>query len=155
MRIEYINPFVDASTEILSEVLGEEVKREELFLKEDSSAIHGLGVIIGVTGSVSGRVLLDMDLETAKSVAGKMNNENITELSDLAKATITELANMIVGRAITKLHHLGFDFHISTPTILTGNNVEVTTLQIEAISVPLTLPMGKIEVNIAVKEVDN
>ncbi len=155
MRIEYINPFVDASYEILTEVLGSEVKRGELYLKEDSTPILGLGVIIGVTGAVSGRVLIDMNIDTAKSVASQMNGEKITEFNELAKATISELANLIVGRAVTKLHHLGFDFHISAPTILTGTNIEITTIQIEAVSVPLMLEEGKIEVNIAVKEVNN
>ena len=155
MRIEYINPFVDASYEILTEVLGSEVKRGELYLKEDSTPILGLGVIIGVTGAVSGRVLIDMNIDTAKSVASQMNGETITEFNELAKATISELANLIVGRAVTKLHHLGFDFHISAPTILTGTNIEITTIQIEAVSVPLMLEEGKIEVNIAVKEVNN
>jgi chemotaxis protein CheX len=154
MRIEYINPFVDASMEILNEVLGVEVKREDLYLKETSAPILGVGVLIGITGAVSGRVLIDMTKEMAIATAGRMNGEKIDAFNDLAKATIQELANLIVGRAVTKLHHQGFDFHISPPTILAGVNVELTTLQLEAVSVPVSTADGKIEVNIAVKELE-
>ncbi len=154
MRIEYINPFIDASVEILTEVLGENVNREELYLKENSSSTLGLCILIGVPWDVTGRILIDMAQNTGTAIAERMNSETIPEMNQLVKATLGELANMIVGRAITKLHILGFDFNISPPTLLIGDKIEITTLQLEAVSVPLSTPDGKVEVNVAVKETD-
>jgi chemotaxis protein CheX len=106
MRVEYINPFVEAAFNVLKEVLGEEVKRGELFLKSTSQPVLGVAAIVGLAGDVEGRVLFDMSKETALSVASKMNGETLQEMDDLGKATITELANMITGQAVTKLHEL-------------------------------------------------
>ena len=73
MRVEYINPFVESAFSVLSEVIEGEVERSELFLKASSQPVLGLAAIIGLTGDVEGRVLLDMDLSTALAIASTMN----------------------------------------------------------------------------------
>ncbi len=64
-------------------------------------------------------MLFDMKLETAISVASSMltnmDMEPVTEFNDMARATVTELANMITGQAVTKLHNLGFKFDLTPP----------------------------------------
>ena len=152
MRVEYINPFVEAAFNVLKEVLGEEVKRGELFLKSTSQPVLGVAAIVGLAGDVEGRVLFDMSKETALAVASKMNGETLQEMDDLGKATITELANMITGQAVTKLHELGFKFDLTPPAIITGTNMEVSDTGVEALIVPVELSEGKIEINVAVRE---
>jgi chemotaxis protein CheX len=81
-----------------------------------------------------------------------MNGEAISSMDDLAKATITELANMITARAVTKLSELGFEFDITPPAIFTGTNMEITNMHIESLIVPIQMPLGKLEINVAVRE---
>jgi chemotaxis protein CheX len=152
MRVEYINPFVESAFSVLSEVIDGEVERGELYLKATSQPVLGVAAIIGLTGDVEGRVLLDMDLSTAIAIASTMNAEELKELDALGKATIAELANMISGQAVTKLHELGFNFDLSPPTLITGDNMVVTDDGVEALIVPLRLPEGKMEINVAVRE---
>ena len=73
MRVEYINPFVEAAYTILEEVLGGGVKRGDLYLKSTSMPVMGVAALVGLAGDVEGRVLFDMSMETAISVASKMN----------------------------------------------------------------------------------
>ena len=152
MRVEYINPFVEAAFNVLREVLNEEVKRGELFLKSTSQPVLGVAVIVGLTGDVEGRVLFDMKKEVALAIASQMNGEELSTMDDLAKATISELANMITGQAVTKLHDLGFKFDLTPPAIITGENMEVSNTGVEALIVPVELQAGKIEINVAVRE---
>ncbi len=152
MRVEYINPFVEAAFNVMREVLSDEVKRGELFLKSTSQPVLGVAAIVGLTGDVEGRVLFDMKKETALAIASEMNGEEINEMNDLAKATISELANMITGQAVTKLHDLGFKFDLTPPAIITGDNMEVSNSGVEALIVPVELGKGKIEINVAVRE---
>ncbi len=152
MRVEYINPFVEAAFNVLREVLSAEVKRGELYLKSTSQPVLGVATIVGLTGGVEGRVLLDMSKKTALAIASEMNGEEITVMDDLAKATISELANMITGQAVTKLHELGFKFDLTPPAIITGENMEVSNSGVEALIVPVELSIGKIEINVAVRE---
>jgi chemotaxis protein CheX len=152
MRVEYINPFVEAAFNILKEVLQVELKRGELYLKSTSQPILGFTAIVGLAGDVAGRVLIDMSRATALAIASAMNGEELKEMNDLAKATITELANMITAQAVTKLHELGFSFDITPPAIFTGEKMEVSDNDIEALIVPIEMPQGKIEINVAVRE---
>ncbi|MCL1817719.1 MAG: chemotaxis protein CheX, partial [Spirochaetaceae bacterium] len=48
MRVEYINPFVEASYNILREVLGSEVVRGELYLKSTSTPVLGVAALVGL-----------------------------------------------------------------------------------------------------------
>ncbi|MDR1411140.1 MAG: chemotaxis protein CheX [Spirochaetaceae bacterium] len=154
MRVEYINPFVEATFNVLKEVLDTDVKRGDLYLKSTTMAIQGVAALVGLAGDVEGRVLFDMTRETALAVAGAMNGQEFTQLDELAKSTIQELANMITAQAVTKLHDLGFKFDLTPPALFTGENMEVSNnLKVEALIVPMQLgPHGKIEVNVAIRE---
>jgi chemotaxis protein CheX len=155
MRVEYINPFVEAAFSVLKEVLNADVKRGEIYLKPTTMAIQGVAALVGLAGDVEGRVLFDMTRETALHVAGAMNQEEFSAFDELAKATIQELANMITAQAVTKLHDLGFKFDLTPPALFTGDNMEVSTNlgEVEALIVPMELGTnGKIEVNVAIRE---
>lgn len=158
MRVEYINPFVETSYRVLKEVLGGiDVKRGELSLKSVAMPVMGVAALVGLAGDVEGRVLFDMSFETALNVASKMNGETITQFDDLAKATISELANLITAQAVTKLHDLGFKFDLTPPTLFAGEKMEIAALpgsaqNVEALIVPLISECGEIELNVAIRE---
>ncbi len=153
MRVEYINPFVEAAFNVMSEVLdGSDVKRGELFLKSTTQPVMGVAAIVGLAGSVEGRVLFDMSRETAIAVASAMNGEEMNGIDEMTKSTITELANMITAQAVTKLYENDFQFDLTPPAIITGDNMEVSNPNVEALIVPMQLPQGKIEINVAVRE---
>jgi len=152
MRVEYINPFVESAFNVLKEVLAGEVKRGELYLKSTSIPVMGVAAIVGLAGDVEGRVLFDMDKPTALKVASVMNGEELKVMDELVKATITELANMITAQAVTKLHELGFKFDLTPPAIFTGENMEVSDQDVEALIVPMETAQGKLEINVAIRE---
>ena len=158
MRVEYINPFVETSYRVLKEVLGEkEKKRGDLYLKSTAMPVMGVAALVGLAGDVEGRVLFDMTFETALNIASKMNEEKLPAFDDLAKATISELANLITAQSVTKLHDLGFKFDLTPPALFAGEKMEIaalggTTDNVEALIVPLITDYGKIEVNVAIRE---
>ncbi|MBQ7160055.1 MAG: chemotaxis protein CheX [Treponema sp.] len=158
MRVEYINPFVETSYQILTEVLGgAKVTRGDLYLKSTAMPVMGVAALVGLAGDVEGRVLFDMTFETALGIASKMNGETLTQFDDLAKATISELSNLITAQAVTKLHELGFKFDLTPPALFAGEKMEIAALgggtdSVEALIVPLITECGKIEVNVAIRE---
>ncbi len=152
MRVEYINPFVEAAFNVLKEVLVADVKRGDLYLKSTTMPVLGVAALVGLAGDVEGRVLFDMSRQTALDIASAMNGETLPSFDELAKATITELANMITAQAVTKLHDLGFKFDLTPPALFTGDNMEVSDHEVEALIVPMDLPQGKVEINVAVRE---
>jgi chemotaxis protein CheX len=152
MRVEYINPFVEASVSVMREVLGLEVERKPISLKSKAVPVLEVTVIVGLVGQVEGRVLFDMTKKTVLNIASKMNEEEITEFNELAKATITELGNLITGRAVTQLSDMGYRFDVTPPAIFSGDNMQVSDVEMEALVVPIETPLGRIEINVALRE---
>ena len=152
MRVEYINPFVEAAYMVLTEVLTSEVTRGNIFLKSATKPALGVAAIVGLAGEVEGRVLFDMSKLTATKIASVMNMEELSQIDNLVKATISELANMITAQAVTKLYELGFKFDLTPPALFTGENMEISDPGIETLIVPIETPYGSIEINVAVRE---
>ena len=152
MRVEYINPFSEAAYNILSQVLSEDIKRGDLYLKSTCMPVMGVAAIVGLAGDVEGRVIFDMTLDTALKIASAMNGEELSEFDELARATITELANLITAQAVTKLHDLGFKFDLTPPALFTGENMKISNNDIEALIVPMTAPQGRVEINVAIRD---
>ncbi|NIZ18629.1 chemotaxis protein CheX [Entomospira culicis] len=152
MRVDYINPFVESAFSVIREVLNCDVKRGSIYLKNNTQSIMGVATIVGLAGAVEGRILIDMDKDTSLKVVSAMNFEEITELDDLSKSTLSELANMVTGHAVTRLHELGFRFDLTPPAVIIGDNLKIHDVGVEAIVVPMMTTMGKIEINVAIKE---
>ncbi|MGL4367506.1 MAG: chemotaxis protein CheX [Brevinemataceae bacterium] len=153
MLIDYINPFVEATFEIMSEILNSPIKRGQIQLKNIGEEMKGIAVIIGVTGNVSGRIIFDMNESTALLLSEKLNNEQFSSFNTLARSTISEIANMITGRAVTKLAKDSRSFNFSPPTLLSGANIFIfETGTIEALIIPIDTGYGVLDINIAFKE---
>lgn len=152
MRVEYINPFVESAMQILSATVSKDLKRMDISLKPSLTPMMGVVIIVGLAGQVSGRLIIDMSRSTALKVASAMNQEELKEFDELAFATLTELANMITGKAVTKLHELGFQFDLTPPALFTGDNIQISDNKIESLVVPIDMPQGKIEIIVGIKE---
>ncbi|MCX7821417.1 MAG: chemotaxis protein CheX [Brevinematales bacterium] len=153
MRIEYINPFIEAAFDILNEVLKTNVKRNELYLKKLGDSMKGVAVVIGVTGNVSGRIVFDMTEDTALNIASKMNGEKFSKFDDMVRSTIGELANMVTGRSVTRLEKENLSFNFTPPTIITGENIHIYEFSdMEALIIPIDTGLGIVEINVAFKE---
>ncbi len=152
MRVEYINPFTEAAYNILTQVLSGEITRGDLYLKSSCMPVMGVAAIVGLAGDVEGRVMFDMTMDTALKIASVMNDEQFAEFDDLARATITELANLITAQAVTKLHDLGFKFDLTPPALFSGDNMKISNSNIEALIVPIETSCGKMEINVAVRD---
>ena len=52
MRVEYINPFVESTFNVLKDVLNIDIKRGDLKLKNSSMQIQGVAAMVGLAGDV-------------------------------------------------------------------------------------------------------
>lgn len=141
----------EAAYDILNEVLPGSIERGDIYTKSSASAISGVVILIGLAGDLRGRFFLDMSKDTAIKLSDAMNEQSNGEYDLLTKSTINELGNLIGGLAITKLHHLGKQVFISPPSLLTGENIEITSSNLDSMAMPLITEQGRLELNVAVK----
>ena len=149
MRYDYVQPFVSSAREILGKVLSGATSTGKVDLSPTPLSGRGVAAIVGVTGDGEGRVLFEMSLDTALGIAGEMNEEPQTELSTLTKDTLSELASMMTGRAISILNDKGYKLRVSPPTLISGSDVNISNAELEALVVPLETAHGEVFVNVA------
>jgi chemotaxis protein CheX len=149
VRYDYVQPFVSSAREILEEVLSGRIEAGKVRLSPAPVSSRGVTAIVGVTGEGEGRVLFDMSRDTAIRIAAELNEEPQGELGALAKDTLSELASMMTGRAVTLLNDRGHRLRVSPPTLIAGDNVEISNTELETMVVPLETSCGEIVVNVA------
>jgi chemotaxis protein CheX len=151
MKVEYVKPFAQAAYEVLKDIIEVPLSRGKLSLLKSPVSVNEVVCIIGLAGDVEGRVMFDMELKTAKKIAELMNYEEFDSFNQLAKATISELANIIVGRAVSILNDSGFNFKITPPILLIGSKMETSDLVQDVLVIPLECEHGTFSVNVALK----
>ena len=153
MRVEYVSPFVDSAVSILAQIAGLRAERGQLGLRESTAPKFEVAVILGIVGQVRGQVVYAMELTTAKELASQMmGGFPVEEFDEMSKSAISELGNMITGNASPMLESQGIKCNISPPTLITGKDVEITSVKIQTLIVPLTLHIGTLEIAVGVEE---
>ncbi len=151
MKAEYINPFMQASFSVLEMVLGARPTKGEMSAQTATFVSQECNVVYGVTGQVQGQVIYGMSQGTADNIASTMLGSAIKSFDALAASAIGELGNMISGNAMQFLSEAGWICDITPPTIMRGTNVEISTISIPAILIPMTLEQGQLLVTIGLQ----
>lgn len=154
MNVEYINPFINVSIDLIKMVCNANVNRGQIFIKNSPFMAGSVVIIIGIAGEFKGQVFFSMNESTACKIASSMMfGMEVNSLDEMAKSAIAELGNMIMGNVSTEFYNTGIKIDITPPTILVGNDMAVSTKGVKTICVPLILEnIGEIEIDVAVTE---
>lgn len=153
-NVEYINPFIEASQNVIRDFCRIEVKLGKPYLTSSSYEGDTLMVIVGITGDLRGQVIITMNYEVARSVASNMMmGMPVPDLNDMAKSAVSELANMILGNSATIFSNKGIVLDITPPSLCFGSNLSISVSDAKTICIPLHFGDDQtIEINVAIKE---
>ena len=154
MNVEYINPFIEASQIVLKSVANIDILIGKVYLKTSQYASDTLVMFIGLMGDLRGQVIISMNKTVALKIASSMMiGMSVTDLDEIAKSAISEVANMILGNAATILSNKGIKIDITPPSLLMGDNMQISTPKMKTICVSLNISSGgTIELDIAAIE---
>lgn len=152
MDVKLLNPFVQAAVEVLKAEVGVEVTRGDISLQNSSLTSDDITVLINLIGEVYGVVMYGMPMSTGLSIVSSIMGQKFNELNSLAQSGVAELGNVISGRATIRFSEAGYQSNISTPTILIGSGVQISTLDFPRIVVPLDTEFGCFTAHLALKE---
>ena len=143
MKAEYINPFIEASMNIVHQTTGFSPKLGNIFVKEEPYTKENLVVLIGLTGQIMGIAVITFNRFTALRIASSMMmGMPVEELDEIAKSAIGELCNMILGNTATIFSQKGIEIDITPPTIFIGDNIQMSVHRSVVVCVPLILEDG-------------
>lgn len=152
INADYINPFLIAATKVLKDMVFLNAKIGKPYMKEAVFGDKNLLIMLGVTGEMSGQVIISFEKSIALDVASKMCMMQFSALDELAESAIGELCNMILGNTATVFSTKGIEIDITPPTMCKGT-VTFTNNYAANICIPLIYEEDKvIEINVAIRD---
>jgi chemotaxis protein CheX len=151
VKVEFVNPFIQAAREVLESELGGEVQRGNLRLQKSAFTTDEITALVGVTGKVSGMVLYSMRESTALGLVSRIMGQQFADFDALAQSGIGEVGNVITGRAGVLLSEAGYPSNITPPALVVGKGTMVTTLDLNRLVFPLETEVGNLEVHVVLK----
>jgi len=151
MKMELIQPFINSADAVLSQGLQCRTSMGSLTMEEEGYRRKGVAAMVALTGDIEGRIIFDLDPPTAVRVASKMAGAELPETDDLIRETACELANQVIGNAVTALNDQGFHFRVHPPTMHTAEEGIRSSEDTEALVLCFNTPIGDIFMNIALR----
>ncbi|MGB5984703.1 MAG: chemotaxis protein CheX [Desulfobacterales bacterium] len=151
MDVKYINPFLSAIHNIFSTMIDVPFTIEKPGMKNGSAPDFEISGIIGLSGDVSGVVVINLSEAIALQLASCLLGEEIQELDEDCTDAIGEIANMVAGNA--KNNFPNPDTSISVPSVVIGKHKIKYPTGIPIITIPCKTDRGAFIVDIALKAV--
>lgn len=151
MDVAYINAFVKAIENVFATMLSTNVQVMEPSLKSGDDSPYDVSGIIGISGDVTGVIVLSFPREVAERVASLFTGASLSADTDDFSDAIGELVNMISGNAKAKFE--GKKTSISCPTVVVGNSHQVLRQRdIPSIQMPCSCDCGDFVLEVSLRD---
>src|SRR5256712_6856547 len=150
MRMDLIQPFINAADAVFAESLQGPTKIGDLLMEEGAYHRKGVAALIVIKGDIEGRVILDLAPDVALKVAAILTGGEVTDSEQVVRETVCELANMVIGNSVTLLNDQGYRFKVFPPEIHMNDQGLAGSVDTEAMVMCIETPCGPAYLNLAV-----
>lgn len=152
MRMDLIQPFINSADAVLAQALQSPISIENLSMEEEAYRRKGVAAEVNLAGEIEGRIIFDVDLGTAVQLASRLAGVEVSETNEeLVREAVCELANQIIGNAVTTLNDQGFHFHVRPPTLHTAEQGSKSSEDTEALVMGFSTASGNVFMNVALR----
>jgi len=151
MRMELIQPFINAADAVLAETLACPVTISDISMDEEAYQRRATAALVEITGDIEGRVIFDVSDSAAIKVAASITGTEIDPNPLTLRETVAELANLVIGNAVTTLNDAGFRFKVHPPVDHSAAEGFRGSEDIEALVMDFASPAGSVVMNIAIR----
>ncbi|MFB6466070.1 chemotaxis protein CheX [Cytobacillus sp. Hz8] len=115
---KYITDVLNSTIDSVKAVLPFEVTIDKPSLFTQPFTQHSIGVLIGMTGDLRGRIIINGDETIFSNIGESMFGMKLE--GEMLESFAGELGNMIAGNLSTSISQKGFEMDITPPTVLVG-----------------------------------
>jgi chemotaxis protein CheX len=152
MRMDFIQPFINSADAVLAQGLQSPISIENLSMEEEAYRRKGVAAEVNLTGEIEGRIIFDVDPGPAVQLASRLAGVAVSETDeDLVREAVCELANQIIGNAVTTLNDQGFHFHVRPPALHTSEQGSKSSEDTEALVMCFNTTSGNVFMNVALR----
>lgn len=149
MRMDLIQPFIGSLDAVLAEMMQAPATIVDLEMEENGYRKKGLAATVKFDGQIEGRIILDMEPQAALRVAQCLAGGEVDSEEPIVREAVCELANMVIGNAVTQLNDRGFEFKVDPPSVLSEEQCEKAGQDSEATILRFETPSGNVHLNIS------
>lgn len=150
LEILYLGAYTEATLNIFNRLTKTvpEITNISFENKEKTSA--GISIVLGIIGKYSGRLIMDMSLETAEKFSECLlrrkakNNEEVLNV-------VSEVANMLAGNGCSIINKKNkvFGLRVAPPTTIHGESINISKAELECnFSADIKGEFGDISLNL-------
>lgn len=151
MKVEYVEPFVEAARSVLERIANGPAQAGSLGLAGTTFSAASINIAARVSGILSGDVMYSMSSTTAQKLVEAVTGSEARAFGKVMGQGLGRLGDMLAKETTRKLTEQGLRCQISGPLVFQGLNVEFTVAE-PALSVALATEAGQLNVNVAVSD---
>jgi chemotaxis protein CheX len=153
MDANYIKPFIASIQNVFSTMMQLEVRAKTPYLKENNNPDLDVSGVIGMSGDVTGSVILSFPQGTAENLVALFSGTKADMGSPEFADAIGELVNMVAGGA--KAMFKNRKCAISTPSVIVGKSHRIAhQSDVPCVVIPCGTNCGDLHILIAIKPSD-
>jgi chemotaxis protein CheX len=152
MDVNYINPFLQGTLEVLKTMASITATPGKPYVKTSNAAAGDISGIIGITGDATGSLAISFTEPCICQVVNSLLGENHTTINAEIIDAVGELTNMISGAARNLMEKQGIKAFAAIPTVVHGKNHSINAIyNIPSIIIPFTTQAGPFFVDVCIK----
>ena len=149
MDVKLVNPFINATINVLETMAFVNVEAGKPYLKKDNVAVGDVSGVLGLTGVANGTISVTFEEKCILTVVSNMFGETMSQLNSEIADAVGELTNMISGQARRELEEMGKIFKAAIPSVVTGNNHSIRHYsEGPKIAIPFSIDDGEFTIEI-------
>ena len=153
MNVDYVNPFIEATKNVFNKMLSCSIERTGLGISENHSPDYEITGIIGLSGRVSGDVVISFEKQLAFAATEALLSEPVEDIDDSVIDAVGELTNMIAGNAKSNLEK--YKLSLALPTVIVGKNHSIRfPSKVKPIAISFRSPPGDCCIKVGLLETD-
>ena len=149
MDVSLINPFINATINVLETMAFMTVNAGKPYVKTNNVAVGDVSGVLGLTGVANGTIAVTFEEKCILTVVSNMFGETMQELNNDIADAVGELTNMISGQARGELEQIGKVFKAAIPSVVTGRNHSIIHYtEGPKIAIPFTTENGDFTIEV-------
>jgi len=152
MRMDVIQPFINSADAVLAQGLDSPIAIENLSMEEEAYRRKGIAAEVFLNGEIEGRIIFDVDQSAALQLASRLAGVAVSETDEeLVREAVMELANQVIGNAVTTLNDQGFHFRVRPPALHSSEQGSKSSEDTETLVMCFNTSSGNVFMNVALR----
>jgi chemotaxis protein CheX len=152
MDVKLINPFLNATVQVLDTMAHVSAKPEKPYLRDDNTAAGVVTGLLILSGAAEGTLSVSFDEPSILNIVSNMFGEDKTTVDEEIEHAVVELSMMISNQACKDLEKMEIILNAETPKIIAGENQSINHYNKEPrIALPFTTESGSFTVEVCLE----